>query len=49
MNEALDRAFTAKEVENALFMMGVNKAPGPDGFKAGFFQHHWDVEAGGAD
>lgn len=26
-----------------LFMMGANKAPGPDGFTAGFLQYHWDT------
>ena len=36
MNEELTKPFTAIEVERAMFMMGANKAPGPDGFTAGF-------------
>ena len=43
MNEGLCKPFTADEVRRALFMMGPNKAPGPDGFTAGFYQHHWDI------
>ena len=43
MNEGLCKPFTADEVRRALFMMGSNKAPGPDGFTAGFYQHHWDT------
>lgn len=43
MNEVLDAPFTAQEVERALSMMGANKAPGPDGFTARFFQTHWGV------
>lgn len=43
MNEKLDAPFTVHEVHQALFMMGASKAPGPDGFTAGFFQHHWDT------
>lgn len=41
MNEPLESPYTAKEVEWALSMMGASKAPGPDGFTAGFFQAHW--------
>jgi hypothetical protein len=41
MNEFLDRPFTAEEVERALFQMSPHKAPGPNGFRAGFFQKHW--------
>jgi hypothetical protein len=43
MNEELTKPFTASEVERAMFMMGANKAPGPDGFTAGFYQHHWKL------
>lgn len=43
MNERLARPYTEGEVEHALHLMGVNKAPGPDGFTAGFYQLHWDL------
>ena len=43
MNEELMKPFAAEEVHSALFMMGPNKAPGPDGFTAGFFQYHWHL------
>ena len=43
MNESINLPFTAKEVERALFMMGPSKAPGSDGFNAGFYQYHWDI------
>jgi hypothetical protein len=43
MNTLLDAPFTAEEVKNALFIMKPNKAPGPDGFTAGFFQRHWQL------
>jgi hypothetical protein len=43
MNDSLVRPFTAQEVERALFMMGLCKAPGPDGFMAGFCQTHWET------
>jgi hypothetical protein len=39
MNESLTRPYTAKEVKKAIFMMGPNKAPGPDGLT----QEHWDL------
>lgn len=43
MNESLTKPYTADEVRRAVFMMGANKAPGPDGFIAGFFQVHWEL------
>jgi hypothetical protein len=43
MNDRLLRPYSAGEVERALFAMGANKAPRPDGFTAGFYQLHWDL------
>lgn len=47
MNEVLTKPFEAEEVHITLFMMGPNKAPGPDGFTAGFLQHHWNLLGSG--
>jgi hypothetical protein len=43
MNDMLDKLFTEEEVEKALFQMAPGKAPGVDGFNAGFFQAHWEM------
>lgn len=43
MAELLSRLFYEGEVERALFQMGPSKAPGADGFTAGFFQKHWPL------
>jgi hypothetical protein len=43
MNEMLLKPFTAEEVKRAVSLMGANKAPGPDGLTAGFYQFHWDT------
>jgi hypothetical protein len=43
MNEQLLKPFMAEEVRKAVFMMGANKAPGPDGLTAGFYQFHWET------
>jgi hypothetical protein len=40
-NESLIAAFTESEVRNAVFQMEHNKAPGPDGFPAEFYQVFW--------
>lgn len=40
---ALNLPFTTAEVEDAIRRMGQFKAPGPDGFQPGFYQHCWDV------
>jgi hypothetical protein len=43
MNMELLKPFSTEEVDSALHQMAPLKAPGPDGFPAGFFQHHWAV------
>jgi hypothetical protein len=39
----LEQDYCADEVKTALFQMHPSKAPGVDGFTAGFFQRHWDL------
>ncbi|GJS87451.1 hypothetical protein Tco_0770087 [Tanacetum coccineum] len=45
--EALDmtRNVSRQEVKSALFSMGNDKAPGPDGYTAAFFKESWDIVA----
>ena len=43
MNQRLLKLATEEEVRQALFMMHPEKAPGPDGMTALFFQHSWHV------
>ncbi|XP_056850846.1 uncharacterized protein LOC130500139 [Raphanus sativus] len=43
MNQRLLRQASEEEVRTALFMMHPEKAPGPDGMTALFFQHSWHV------
>jgi hypothetical protein len=42
-NEMLTAKFTKKEIREAIFQMKHNKAPGPDGFPAEFYQVFWSV------
>jgi hypothetical protein len=42
-NEILIADFSEKEVREAVFQMEHNKAPGPDGFPAEFYQVFWGV------
>ncbi|XP_040996130.1 uncharacterized protein LOC121242318 [Juglans microcarpa x Juglans regia] len=43
MRSDLERDFTNEEVLVALKQMSPFKAPGPDGFSAGFFLDHWGI------
>ena len=42
-NEMLTSEFTEAEVKSDVFQMEHNKAPGPDGFPAEFYQVFWEV------
>jgi hypothetical protein len=42
-NNLLIRSFTEEEVREAVFQMEHNKASGPDGFPAKFYQAYWDI------
>ncbi|KAJ0745065.1 putative RNA-directed DNA polymerase [Helianthus annuus] len=37
------RQVTREEVKSAMFSIGENKAPGPDGYTSAFFKHAWDI------
>ena len=43
MNTMLNTEPTSEEIKNALFQMHPNKAPGPDGMHALFFQKFWHI------
>jgi mannosylglycoprotein endo-beta-mannosidase len=42
-NVILTAPFTETEVFEAISQMELNKAPGPDGFPAEFYQKNWEV------
>ena len=39
----LERPFKEEQLESTIWNMGTDKAPGPNGFSAGFFQVCWDI------
>ncbi|KAK4254647.1 hypothetical protein QN277_010000 [Acacia crassicarpa] len=40
-NESLMNPVSSQEIEDAVFQLGTNKAPGPDGYSALFYQASW--------
>jgi hypothetical protein len=46
-NVMLCKPYTDEEIHEALFQMGLTKAPGPDSFPAQVYQRHWDFFYGG--
>ncbi|CAN1331091.1 Transposon TX1 uncharacterized 149 kDa protein [Linum perenne] len=43
MDRGLSRDVEEWEIKKAVFQMGPNKSPGPDGFAGSFYQRHWDL------
>lgn len=40
------RTVTEREIKEAMFSMGDDKSPGPDGFSAAFFKESWSIVGG---
>jgi hypothetical protein len=45
-NNLLTAEYSEEKVRKAIFQMEYNKAPGPDGFPAEFYQTFWDTIKG---
>jgi hypothetical protein len=45
-NVVLTAPYSEEKVNKAIFQMEHNKAPGPDGFPAEFYQTFWDTIKG---
>ena len=43
INNKLTREVSQQEIKEALDQMNLDKAPGPDGFTARFYQQYWDI------
>ncbi|KAG7536993.1 Zinc knuckle CX2CX4HX4C [Arabidopsis suecica] len=43
MNDSLIGIPVVKEIKEAVFSINANKAPGPDGFSASFYQAYWSI------
>jgi hypothetical protein len=43
LRKQLTALYTEEEVKKVVFQMEHNKAPGPDGFPAEFYQNFWEV------
>lgn len=39
----LNKEVSCDEIKRAIFQMGKNKAPSPNGFQARFFQEYWEM------
>ena len=42
-NASLVAPISDEEIKRAIFSLGCNKSPGPDGFNPAFFQDYWDI------
>ncbi|CAH9100586.1 unnamed protein product [Cuscuta epithymum] len=46
VHDSLLSPITNKEIKDALFDIGDNKAPGPDGYSSAFFKKNWNIVGG---
>ncbi|GJV26540.1 RNA-directed DNA polymerase, eukaryota, reverse transcriptase zinc-binding domain protein [Tanacetum coccineum] len=42
-NDDLEREVSNEEIKMAVWVCGIDKAPGPDGFTFGFYRRYWDI------